>query len=158
LRISAIARTIAAALRLQSYVLLAKGDLAKALQSVEASADASRRLGDDAQLASSLNALAELSRVAGRLEEAKAYYEEGIALHRRNDDGGGCAVGQVNLAVTNVMLGDLDAARRWFADGMGMVTAIGSRRTMPTAPVAAAVVSEATDAPTPTPCCQLRAS
>src|SRR3954464_6409738 len=35
---------------------------------------------------------------------------------------------------------------------------MGSRRTTPTAPVAAAVVSEATDAPTSTPCCQLRAS
>ena len=36
--------------------------------------------------------------------------------------------------------------------------AMGSRRTTPTAPVAAAVVSEATEAPTRTPCCQSRAS
>ncbi len=35
--------------------------------------------------------------------------------------------------------------------------AMESRRTMPTAPVAAAVVSEATAAPMSTPCCQLRA-
>src|SRR5579863_6484838 len=36
--------------------------------------------------------------------------------------------------------------------------AIGSRRVTPTAPVAAAVVSEAMVAPTNTPCCQSRAS
>ena len=36
--------------------------------------------------------------------------------------------------------------------------AIGSRRVTPTAPVAAAVVSEAIVAPTKTPCCQLRDS
>src|SRR5580704_19125800 len=36
--------------------------------------------------------------------------------------------------------------------------AIGSRRTMPTFPVAAAVVSLAIVAPTKTPCCQSRAS
>src|SRR5262249_12293686 len=36
--------------------------------------------------------------------------------------------------------------------------AIGSRRTTPTAPVAAAVVSEATEAPTKTPCFQSKAS
>jgi hypothetical protein len=36
--------------------------------------------------------------------------------------------------------------------------AIGSRRTTPTLPVAAAVVSEATEAPTSTPWDQLRAS
>src|ERR1700728_63465 len=35
---------------------------------------------------------------------------------------------------------------------------MGSRRTTPTLPVAAAVVSEATDAPTSTPCDQSRAS
>jgi len=122
--------TIATSLRLQGYVSLAQGDPAKALACAEASAEASRRLGDDAQLASSLNALAELHRAAGRLVEAKAYYEEGIALGRRADDSGVCGVGPVNLAVTNVMLGDLAAARRWLGQGMGMADAYGSRRTM----------------------------
>src|SRR3954470_24093617 len=36
--------------------------------------------------------------------------------------------------------------------------AIGSRRTTPVCPTMAAVVSDATDAATSTPCCQLRAS
>src|SRR3954466_15024253 len=36
--------------------------------------------------------------------------------------------------------------------------AIGSRRTTPVCPTLAAVVSDATDAATSTPCCQLRAS
>jgi non-specific serine/threonine protein kinase len=120
---------VATGTRLLAYVTSALGDTPRALALANASVDAARALGDDAHLAQSLNALAELLRAQGRLAEAKRTYEESIHLHRQLDDGGGCAVGQVNLAVTSIALGDVGAARAWLAEGMGMVSALGSRRT-----------------------------
>ncbi len=103
------------------------GDTAAARRYADEAVAAARTLGNARQLASALNALAQLDRMDGRLDTAEASYGEALQLAQGFDDPDYIAALQLNLAMVNLATGRPQAASQRALAVIAIADAIGSR-------------------------------
>jgi len=88
-----------------------------------------REIGEPDVLSGAANALAELDRYEGRLEEARTLYEESVELSRNGVNPRSLAVNLGNLAAIDVAEGKLDAAREKLLEAGELIETGDMRRT-----------------------------
>jgi predicted ATPase/class 3 adenylate cyclase len=103
------------------------GDAAAARRYAEDAVTAARNLGNGRQLASALNALAQLDRMEGRLGTAAASYGEALQLAQAMHDQEYIAGLQLNLAMVALSAGEPEAARQRVLAVVRIADEIGSR-------------------------------
>jgi CHAT domain-containing protein len=104
------------------------GDYAAARSQGEAAVALKRRLGLDAELSRSYNALGLLTWNEGRLHEARVWFDSATAAARRHDDAAGLARAAANIPLVLTQLGDYDGARRGFLEAIAAGAARGDAR------------------------------
>ncbi|HEX7558176.1 MAG TPA: tetratricopeptide repeat protein, partial [Usitatibacter sp.] len=85
-------------------------------------------LGDKRNLCAAMNAIAQLYRIEGALDEAEVLYERALALARELDDNESVAVGLLNLAMVSICRRSPDKARDMLLQAIAIAQAIGSQR------------------------------
>jgi tetratricopeptide (TPR) repeat protein len=82
--------------------LLGQGDSAKARQYLEEALALARESGNKHQIAAALNALGQLTRLEGRLDEAEPLYANVLALAREQGNRESTAFALLNLAMASI--------------------------------------------------------
>ncbi len=121
--------TVREAAVLQPLVMAAMGlgDSAAARRYAADAVAAARTLGNARQLASALNALAQIDRMEGRLDGAEASYTEALALARSFDDPDYIAALQLNLVMVSLSAGRTGGVCERVAAVVAIADQIGSR-------------------------------
>ncbi|MFN0181178.1 MAG: CHAT domain-containing protein [Gemmatimonadales bacterium] len=104
------------------------GDYPVARREGEAALAAKRRLGLDADLSRSFNALGLLAWNEGRHGDAATLFDSAVAAARRNDDDAGVARSIANLPLVEVERGGYDAARRHLLAAVALGRSLGDSR------------------------------
>ena len=117
----------AAVLQPLGMVAIGLGDVAAARRHSQDAVHAARALANPRQLASALNALAQLDRMDQRLAEAEAGYAEALALAIGFDDPDYIAALQLNLAMVAVAARQPALAGQRLLTGVDIVERTGSR-------------------------------
>jgi tetratricopeptide (TPR) repeat protein len=102
--------------------------LALAKEHMQGSLALSRQLGNKRQLSKALGGLAELRRAEAKLDEARALYDEALALDRERGDLASVGFNLSNLAMTSISLGLGDRARGLVREGLAIAEEIESKR------------------------------
>ena len=103
------------------------GDMAGARGYFEDAVQAARSLGNAHQLAGAINAVAQIDRMQGRLDDAQARYAEFVALARQLGDQEYIAIGLINLAMVALSRGDDGPVRAMLLEVMRVADDNGSR-------------------------------
>lgn len=115
------AHDAAAEARVRMWIGLAAyrlGDYAISRREGETSVALKRKLGLDAELSRSFNALGLLAWNEGRHRDALVAFDSAVASARRHDDAAGIARVAGNIPLVKVELGDFDGARRGFEEAI----------------------------------------
>ena len=114
---------------LQSMGIAASGlgDMAQARHCFEAAEVAARASNNPRQVAGAVNAVAQIDRLEGQLEQAHARYQDFLRLARQLGDAEYIAVGLLNLAMVAVSRQEAPAAARMLLEVMQIADDNGSR-------------------------------
>jgi tetratricopeptide (TPR) repeat protein len=104
-----------------------KGNLAAARVHLEEALTLARSQGDKRQVAAALNALGQLRRVEGALDESEPMYAQVLALAHEIGHRETTAIGLLNLAMVDVERGTTESARRRLVDVLRIADEIGSK-------------------------------
>lgn len=104
------------------------GDYAAARREGEAALSMKRRLGLDAELSRSFNALGLLAWNEGRYADALEQFDSALVTARRHADTAGVARAAANIPLVKVELGDFGGAGTGLRRALALGVAIGDRR------------------------------
>jgi len=107
---------------------LGQGHLGAARSHLEEALALAHELGDKRNLCAAMNAIAQLYRTEGALDEAEILYESALGLARELDDSESLAVGLLNLAMISICRHIQDKAREMLLQVIAIAQAIGSQR------------------------------
>ncbi len=100
----------------------------RSIEHHQAALAAWRRAGDLRQLALTLNALGVIEMLSLRFDQAAAWYEQSLKVHRDLGDAHGESVAAANLGALRIQTGQLDEARQWLARASRRNRVLGNRR------------------------------
>jgi predicted ATPase/class 3 adenylate cyclase len=115
------------ALWMQAWGAFRLGEMERALPLARQVSTLSRRLGDRAQLAHSLNLLGVLESVSGRFEEAARYFEQSLEIFRQLGNRRRAMPLTNNLGVIFESRGDYQEALRRYQEALETAREIGDR-------------------------------
>jgi len=104
-----------------------QGDLAAAEAYLKEAVVLAEKQGDARETSAAYNAMAQLLRLQDRAKDAASLYERALALATATGDREFSANFLLNLAITSVVLGDLDGAKDRLRDALRVGGAIGSQ-------------------------------
>jgi ATP/maltotriose-dependent transcriptional regulator MalT len=117
---------MASVMHILTLASLGQGDRAAARRHSEEALELARELGDCRRVAVASNALAQLNRLEGKLDEAEQLYLQTVSLGRELGDREMTAVGMLNLAMVAVARGAAGRARELLVDVIAIANETGS--------------------------------
>lgn len=123
-------RVISRVLQPLGMAAMGQGELAVAHRYLEEATTRALASADKREIASALNALAQLDRVEGNFEKTEPLYQEVVRLMREIGDHESAAIGQLNHAMVAIMQGNGAGARAMILDALRTAEEITSRPIM----------------------------